>query len=272
MKLKYKTEPALNLWHEHIPSYNKVPLVPQHTTSSILLKPYQYWKMSSWTDRVVTNNHILPYVDSSTATPEVAKALKTLPFERNIFKLIANADSLFVPFMGLLSSCWAPGRALRGTEWQLTVLRTAWLMDAPYEWDVNEPAARVFGLDDDMFKDIRGKDRKPQGELTHPRFTARHKIVYTMVNELVAHDKVLPETMTKAKQIMGDKATTEVIIIHGVYALVAKTIRSAQVDFDPEIPGLLDALRELTATAIKEEQEAEAADRAQALENAERHV
>lgn len=221
--------------------------------------------MSSWTDRTVTNHHILPYVDSSTAKPEVAKALNTLPFERNIFKLVANADSLFVPFMGLLSSCWSPGRALRGTEWQLTVLRTAWLMDAPYEWDVNEPVARVFGLDDILFKDIRGTDHTPQGELTHPRFTARHKIVYTMVNELVAHNKVSTETMMKAKRILGDKATTEVIIIHGLYALIAKTMQSAQIDFDPEIPGLIDMLREVNATAIKEEQEAEANDRAQAL-------
>lgn len=43
--------------------------------------------MASWTDKTVTNNHILPYVDSNEAGPEVAAALRTLPFERNIFKV-----------------------------------------------------------------------------------------------------------------------------------------------------------------------------------------
>ena len=42
--------------------------------------------MASWNDRTVTNEHILPYVDSKTAPPEVAAALNTLPFERNVFK------------------------------------------------------------------------------------------------------------------------------------------------------------------------------------------
>jgi hypothetical protein len=34
-----------------------------------------------------TNNCFLPYVDSATAPEDVSAALKTLPFERNIFKV-----------------------------------------------------------------------------------------------------------------------------------------------------------------------------------------
>lgn len=43
--------------------------------------------MASWNERVVTSEHILPYVDSTTAPPDVCYALQTLPFERNIFKV-----------------------------------------------------------------------------------------------------------------------------------------------------------------------------------------
>ena len=43
--------------------------------------------MTSWSNRDITNNHLLPYVDSATAPEEVGAALKTLPFERNIFKV-----------------------------------------------------------------------------------------------------------------------------------------------------------------------------------------
>lgn len=43
--------------------------------------------MTTWENRDVTDNHLLPYVDSSTAPDDVRAALKTLPFERNIFKV-----------------------------------------------------------------------------------------------------------------------------------------------------------------------------------------
>lgn len=103
--------------------------------------------MSSWTNREITNHHLLPYVDSETATPEVAQALHTLPFQRNIFKLLANAPAMMPAFMKLLSTCWSEERTIRSKEWQIAVLRTAWLNNAPYEWGVNEPVAACFGLE-----------------------------------------------------------------------------------------------------------------------------
>ena len=43
--------------------------------------------MASWNSDKVTDEHILPYVDSSNAPTDVQAALRTLPFERNIFKV-----------------------------------------------------------------------------------------------------------------------------------------------------------------------------------------
>ena len=40
--------------------------------------------MASWDGKNVTNRHLLPYVDSDTAPPA---ALRTLPFERNVFRV-----------------------------------------------------------------------------------------------------------------------------------------------------------------------------------------
>lgn len=53
----------------------------------------QFLNMASWDNRVVTNEHLLPYVDSNTAPPDIKAALQTLPFERNIFK-VSQASSL----------------------------------------------------------------------------------------------------------------------------------------------------------------------------------
>lgn len=43
--------------------------------------------MAPWDDKVVTNRHLLPYVDSDTAPPAAQAALRTLPFERNVFRV-----------------------------------------------------------------------------------------------------------------------------------------------------------------------------------------
>ncbi|KAA8642720.1 hypothetical protein EYZ11_011147 [Aspergillus tanneri] len=101
--------------------------------------------MTSWNNRDMTNNLLLPYVDSAMSPEEVSATLKTLPFERNIFKLVANAPTFFPTFVKLLSRAWWPQRSLRSKDWQLVVLCTASLLNAPYEWDVNEPVARVLG-------------------------------------------------------------------------------------------------------------------------------
>jgi len=209
--------------------------------------------MASWNDRTVTNNHILPYVASKAATPEVAEALMTLPFERNIFKLLANADTLFVPFMKLLSSCWGEGRALKSSEWQLTVLRTSSLLDAPYEWDVNEPVSRMSGYGDEQLALVRS------GDLSSTKlFTDRQRLIGEMVRELVEANAVSEANMVKARETLGPKAAMEVMIIHGIYGMLARVMRSAKIDFDPEIPGLLDILKKLfNPEAIEVEKEAE---------------
>lgn len=211
--------------------------------------------MASWTDSSVTNNHILPYVDSNSAPPNVAQALKTLPFERNIFKLLANADTLFIPFMPLLSACWGEGRALKSSEWQLTVLRTASLLDAPYEWAVNDPVARVFGYSDEQLALIR------KGDLSSVKlFTDRQRLISEMVRELVQQNAVSEPNMVQAREVLGPKAAMEVMMIHGVYGLLARVMRSAKIDFDPEIPGLVDMLKKYNAKAVEVEKKEAAAD------------
>lgn len=43
--------------------------------------------MATWGNTTVTNQHLLPYVDSASAPEEIKQALQTLPFERNVFKV-----------------------------------------------------------------------------------------------------------------------------------------------------------------------------------------
>ncbi|OQD88973.1 hypothetical protein PENANT_c003G05416 [Penicillium antarcticum] len=224
--------------------------------------------MTTWENRDVTNNHLLPYVDSATAPEEVSAALTTLPFERNIFKvhsqilsmhfsndsytdrpqMVANAPTFFPTFMKLLTCAWSPQRSLRSKDWQLAVLRTASLLDAPYEWDVNEPVARVFGYTEEQLAGLRSGDLSST-EL----FSDRQRLISAVVEDLCLRDRVNKDTVLKAKEVLGDEALMDLFFTQSIYAFLARTMNSCLIDFDEPIPGLLETLRKYNAPIIERE-------------------
>jgi len=205
--------------------------------------------MASWDNRAVTDEHLLPYVDSNTAPPPVKEALQTLPFERNVFKLLANAPTLFPPFMTLLSTLWSADRAIRSSDWQLAVLRTAALHDAPYEWDVNEPVARIFDFSNEQLSALRNKE----SPLPVALFTARQQKLGKFIDELGHGDRVSETTMAEVKAVWGERGTMELFYVSGIYEFLAKMMNSCKIDFDEPIEGLEDMLRKYNAGAIEKE-------------------
>jgi alkylhydroperoxidase family enzyme len=233
--------------------------------------------MASWDNRTVTNEHLLPYVDSSTAPPDIKAALQTLPFERNVFKvkassppyqfptetacvsktnrgdpqLLANGTVSFKPFMALLTTLWSKDRKIRSSEWQLVVLRTAANLDAPYEWDVNEPVARIFGMGDEHFRALRDVGR----ELPEGLFTERQRLIGIFVDQLSRGDRVDGEMMGRMKGVFSDEEIMELFYAQGVYAFLARMMNSCRIDFDPPIEGLEEMLRKVNAEAIEKEKQ-----------------
>lgn len=150
--------------------------------------------------------------------------------------------------MKFLGCAWSENRTIRSTDWQLIVLRTASLLDAPYEWDVNEPVARIFGFGDEKLQLIR------KGDLTSPElFTDRQRLLSDIVGQLVEQNRVSQADMLRAKEVFGDEGVMEILFTQGIYALLAKAMNSAQIDFDPRIPGLEDQLRKFNAATIEKE-------------------
>lgn len=152
--------------------------------------------------------------------------------------------------MKLLSCAWSPQRSLRSRDWQLTVLRTASILDAPYEWDVNEPVARVFGFSDEQFALIRRGDFSSK-EL----FTDRQRVIARVVEDLCLQTKVDETVVLEAKKVLGDEALMDLFYTQGIYAFLARTMNSCKIDFDEPIPGLVEMLRKYNAATIEKEQQ-----------------
>jgi alkylhydroperoxidase family enzyme len=164
-------------------------------------------------------------------------------------QLLANSNVFFKPFMALLSSSWSEGRKIRSSEWQTVVLRTAAMLDAPYEWDVNEPVARVFDFTEEQLAALRNIDEPLPSSI----FTPRQRLIDRIVRDLSRGNKVGKELMLEANAVFSDEQITEIFFIHGIYGFLARFMNSARIDFDEPIPGLLDILRKYNAAAIEKE-------------------
>lgn len=153
--------------------------------------------------------------------------------------------------MTLLSSSWSENRKILPSEWQTTVLRTAATLDAPYEWDVNEPVARVLGLSDEQFAALRN----PKEPLPESLFTPRQRLIARIVEELSRQPRVSKDVMDEAFKAFSHEEITEIFFLNGIYGFLARFMNSAKIDFDEPIPGLLDILRKYNASAIEREKQ-----------------
>src|SRR3989440_12656351 len=85
----------------------------------------------------------LPYVEAKDAPEPVREALGRLP-PLNIFKLLANAETCFRPFLRLGQAILTE-QELDPLLRELAILRTARLTPAEYEWIQHVEIAKAVG-------------------------------------------------------------------------------------------------------------------------------
>ena len=193
----------------------------------------------------------IPLYDPSKASESIKDAISLIPVDRALTRVLANSENFFKPLMTLISSCWAQTRTIRSSEWQVALLRTAAWLDCTYEQQVNEPLAKFFGFDDKAVQCLRLGDLSDRD-----RFSNRHRLISRMVEELMQHKRLLPETVAKSNDLFTPEGTMEILTIHGTYSMIAHIMRSAEIDVDPPIPNLEATLRKFNQPAIdKEEQQ-----------------
>ena len=74
-------------------------------------------------------------------------------------------------------------------------------------------------------------------------WTERERIVLRMVDEQLASYTNEEETIRDALRVMGHGEVVEILIVIGLYALIARVINGLRIEDDAEIPGLKDMLR-----------------------------
>lgn len=112
---------------------------------------------------------------------------------------------------------------------ELTILVTARLWNAQFEWYVHEILGAKSGLDRDVMTAIR-ENRRPDFE------HEGQEIVYDYVVELQQKRRVSNAVHDRAVALLGEEGVIDLVAIAGYYSMVAITCNA----FQPALPGDAD--------------------------------
>jgi len=160
---------------------------------------------------------------------EMTEQARELTLKRgnlNVYRALANADKVFTGWMlagqGVLTSPVLPIR-LR----ELVVLRTAHLMDCPYELGQHRDVARTAGLSGDEIKAVTsGSD----WQTAH--FEPVELAVLHLTTEVLTTRSVSTEVFDQVHTALGSEATVELLMVISRYAGLALMLNALDVDLD----------------------------------------
>ncbi|RAH72223.1 uncharacterized protein BO66DRAFT_390346 [Aspergillus aculeatinus CBS 121060] len=185
---------------------------------------------------------LIPYVDPDTAPSVIQERLKVLPFRRNILLILAHSQGLFPHISGLLGACFdGKQRKLSLFDWQVVVLRVSRALDAKYEWDVNVPVAEAFGFPPEK-AEAMGCSAQDVVEGKGP-WSERERAILRLVDEQLKGTTNKPDTVKEALQHLDVDEVVEVLVMTGIYAMLAGVMRGLKIDDDEVIPDFQEKIR-----------------------------
>jgi len=167
----------------------------------------------------------LPYVDPETASPAVREALDALP-PLNIFRMLAHADSAFIPYLhlnGVLLAQLELDPKLR----ELAILLVAAHTGAEYEWIQHAGIAKALGIPDEQIAAIQRSDLKaaclPPDTQLLLRFTS----------EVLERPHADEATFATLNDRLPPCQIVEVLLVIGIYHMLARLMTNLEIDLDP---------------------------------------
>jgi alkylhydroperoxidase family enzyme len=175
----------------------------------------------------------IPYVDPERASEPVREALERIP-PLNIFRMLANADSVFRPFLRFGDTLLS-GLELNGLVRELAILRVARLTPhAEYEWVQHVPIARAVGGSDEQIAALERDD------IDADCFDAAQRATLRFTTEVVRDARACDETFAELAALLPPRQIVELLLVIGQYMMLARVMATLELELDePAAPGSL---------------------------------
>lgn len=155
-----------------------------------------------------------------------ARELTSARGNLNVYRALANAEKVFTGWMlagdAALTSTVLPLR-LR----ELVILRTAYLMDCPYELGQHRDVARTVGVGADEIDAILS-----QSDWQNGHFGGVELAVLMLTSELLTTRTVSAAVFDEVHDALGSETTVEVLMVINRYSGLALMLNALDVDLD----------------------------------------
>jgi AhpD family alkylhydroperoxidase len=160
---------------------------------------------------------------------EMTEQARELTIERgnlNVYRALANADKVFTGWM-LAGRAALTSKVLPIRLRELVVLRTAYLMDCPYELGQHRDVARTAGVSRDEIKAVTSEsDWQAAG------FNPTELALLQLTTELLTTRSVSAEVFDQVHTALGSEATVEILMLINRYSGLALMLNALEVDLD----------------------------------------
>jgi len=180
---------------------------------------------------------LVPYPDQSTLSEETQTALAQAPVLLNIFKMLSNADTCFVPFTRL-------GGAILGRQKldpklrELVILQVAHIEGGEYEWIQHVPIAISVGATQAQVDAIQKQ------LLTSPSLSDLERLTLRFTEQVVNRVKADENTVRDLMKLVSPREIVELLLTIGFYMMAARVTETTRTDLDPPAgTKVIDALK-----------------------------
>ena len=166
----------------------------------------------------------LTLVDPAHAPKAIADAFKLLPVI-NLFRAMANAESLYPAYIGYVDLLFKPLELDSQLE-RMIVLHVGCRSDCYYVWRQNVVVAKSLGVSQAQI------DALELGEMNEVCFSAPQQAAFAFTDEVMQLLEVTDATYAEAKRYFSDRAITEMLYVIGTYMFLSRLARTGRVPLD----------------------------------------
>ena len=180
---------------------------------------------------------LVPYPDIASLPEEARTAIEQAPVKLNIFKMLANAETCFIPLSRLGVSILR-SQKLDAKLRELVILRVAQIEGGEYEWIQHVPIAISVGATQMQVDAIQRNTIDPEC------FTDVERAAMRFTEEVVNRVKAEETTVKELMRFLSAREIVEMILTIGFYMTMARLTETTRTDLDPPAgTKVVDALR-----------------------------
>lgn len=173
----------------------------------------------------------LPYVEQTAdGDPEAQQMLAAIAGERGrafgVYRMLANSPGVLENVYGLARYLWNDSR-LEPQLQELIILRVAQLTQCSYEWSRHRDVARRIGVDQAKV------DALADWSSQLGCYSAVEQAALRVADEETLQIEAGAEAIDGLRRHLDPAAVVELVVLVGLYGMVARVLRSLAVDAEP---------------------------------------